>query len=58
MQIVTLPQEHLGNGETTLLGMNSTAWIWLVIGIATIAIIALVWYYGKQNVNNHNRRLD
>ena len=46
------------NGETTLFGMNSTAWIWLVLGIATIAIVALVWYYSKQNVNNHNRRLD
>ena len=47
------------SGDTTLLGMNSTAWIWLVLGIATIAIIALVWYYSKQNVNNHNnKRLD
>ena len=46
------------NGDTTLLGMNSTAWIWLVLGIAAIAIIALVWYYSKQNVNNRNRRLD
>lgn len=32
----------------TFLGMNSTAWTWLIIGIAAIAIVALVWYYGTQ----------
>ena len=39
----------------TLLGMNSTAWTWLILGIATIAIVALVWYYGKQYDNNKTR---
>ncbi len=37
----------------TFMGMNSTAWTWLIIGIAGIAIVALVWYYGTQ-VNNSN----
>lgn len=32
----------------TLMGMNATAWTWLIIGIATIAIVALVWYYSMQ----------
>lgn len=43
----------------TLMGMNSTAWIWLIMGIAAIAIIAIVWYYSMQFTNNHNNdRLD
>ena len=39
----------------TFMGMNSTAWTWLIIGIAAIAIVALVWYFGTQtsNTNNH-----
>ncbi len=41
------------NGSATFMGMNSTAWTWLIIGIAGIAIVALVWYYGTQ-VNNSN----
>lgn len=32
----------------TFMGMNATAWTWLIIGIAAIAIVALVWYYSMQ----------
>ena len=32
----------------TFMGMSSTAWTWLIIGIAAIAIVALVWYYAAQ----------
>lgn len=32
----------------TFMGMSSTAWTWFIIGIAGIAIVALVWYYGSQ----------
>lgn len=32
----------------TFMGMNATAWTWLIIGIAAIAIVALVWYYAMQ----------
>lgn len=47
------------NGSATLMGMNSTTWIWLILGIATIAIVALVWYYSMQmTTNKNNRRLD
>lgn len=36
------------NGTATFMGMNATMWTWLIIGIAAIAIIALVWYYAMQ----------
>lgn len=34
---------------STFLGMNSTAWTWLIMAIVGVAIIALVWMYAKQN---------
>lgn len=37
----------------TFAGMTSTAWTWLILGIAAIAIIALVWYYSAQNSNSY-----
>lgn len=43
--------------DNTLMGMTSTAWTWLIIGIAAIAIIAVVWYYSMQ-FNNTNRHHD
>ena len=38
------------------MGMTANAWTWLIIGIAAIAIIAVVWYYSMQftNTNRHN----
>ena len=46
------------NGNATFMGMNATAWTWLILGIAAIAIIAVVWYYSMQitSENNHSRR--
>lgn len=46
------------NGGATFMGMNATAWTWLILGIAAIAIIAVVWYYSMQitSENNHSRR--
>ena len=39
----------------TLMGMNSTAWTWLILGLAAIAIVALVWYYSMQmRSSNYN----
>lgn len=45
-------------GNATFMGMNATAWTWLILGIAAIAIIAAVWYYSMQitSENNHSRR--
>ena len=34
--------------DATLMGMNATAWTWLILGLAAIAIVALVWYYSMQ----------
>lgn len=38
------------------MGMSSSAWIWIILAIAAIAIIAAVWYYSMQftNTNRHN----
>lgn len=43
--------------DNTFMGMNSTAWTWLIIGIAAVAIIALVWYYMAQlrSSDYHNK---
>lgn len=30
------------------MGMSSTAWTWLILGIVGLAIVGLVWYYGSQ----------
>ncbi len=35
-------------GAAKFMGMTATAWTWLIMGIAAIAIVALVWYYGNQ----------
>lgn len=42
--------------DNTVLGMSSNAWTWLIVGIAAIAIIALIWYYSMQftRTNTHN----
>lgn len=37
------------SGYTTFLGMTSTGWTWLIVGIFGVAIIALIWFYGKQH---------
>lgn len=41
--------------DATFMGMNATAWTWLIIGIAAIAIIALVWYYSMQLRSSNDR---
>ena len=37
------------NMNNSFLGIGSTAWTWLIMGIAGIAIIGLVWYYGQEH---------
>lgn len=39
------------NTNTTT-GMSQNAWTWLILGIAAIAIIAVVWYYSMQLTNS------
>ena len=36
-------------GDATFMGMTATMWTWLIMGIAAIAIVALVWYYSEPN---------
>lgn len=33
----------------TFMGMNATAWTWLIVGVLGAIIIGLVWYYGKEH---------
>ena len=43
------------NTNATWLGMNSTAWTWLIMGIVAVAIVALVWFYARQkNTSTHS----
>ena len=42
------------NGNATFMGMKATAWTWLILGIAAIAIIAVVWYYSMQTTSEKN----
>ena len=45
------------DGTTTFMGMGATAWTWLILGIAALAIIAAVWYYSMQtNSSKYNNR--
>jgi hypothetical protein len=34
--------------DGSYMGMSSSTWTWIIMGIAAIAIIALVWYYSMQ----------
>lgn len=40
--------------EGTVLGMNSTTWTWIIMGLVGIAIASLIWYYAEQTSNNHD----
>ena len=44
--------------NATFMGMNATTWTWLILGVAAIAIIALVWYYSMQLTDIKNNGLD
>ena len=53
----TATRTNTGTTGNTFMGMNSTAWTWLIIGIAAIAIVALVWYYAMQlRSSNYDNR--
>ena len=41
--------------DTTLedtTGMNGTTWIWIILAVIGIVILATVWFYAMQNSNN------
>lgn len=35
--------------QGTFMGMNATAWTWLIVGILGALIVGLVWFYGKEH---------
>lgn len=39
--------------ESTFMGINTTTWTWIIVGISVAAIIALVWFFSTQKNNNH-----
>ena len=40
--------------DGSLFGMNSTTWIWLIMAIVAIAIIALVYYFSVRSTGSNN----
>ena len=54
----TATRTSTGTEANTFMGMTATSWTWLIMGIAAIAIIALVWYYSAQmrssNYDDHD----
>ena len=46
--------------ESTFLGLNSTAWTWIIMGIVGAFIVGLVIYYNTQKDynGNHTRNRD
>lgn len=44
----TATRTSTDTGAATFMGMNATTWTWLIMGIAAIAIVALVWYYATS----------
>lgn len=49
----TATRTAIDEGAATFMGMTATAWTWLIMGIAAIAIVALVWYYSSQLRTSH-----
>ena len=33
--------------------MTNTAWVWLILGVVGVAIVALTWYYVSQHNDRH-----
>lgn len=33
--------------------MTNTAWVWLILGVVGVSIVALTWYYVSQNNDRH-----
>ena len=43
----TAAEQNTGN--TTQNWMNRDIWTWIIVGIITIIIVALIWYYASRN---------
>lgn len=45
----TATRTSTAGATTGMGGMSRTTWVWLIMGIVGIVIIALTWYYVTQN---------
>lgn len=44
-----------GTGTTSDMNTNDpTTWVWVIVAIAGVVIVALVWYYAVQNTTNRH----
>lgn len=43
------------NNDATFLGMNSTAWAWLIMAVFGAIIVGMVIFYGKQKNDSYNK---
>ena len=46
------------SNNATFLGMNSTMWIWLILALAAIGIIAIVYNFSKQNSDDYDQMIN
>lgn len=50
----TYTAQRTSTTTPTFLGMNADAWSWIIVGVLGIAIIALVWIYGKEHSSSYD----
>ena len=48
----------VNTANDTFLGMNATAWGWLIMAIVGALIVGFVWFYGKQHEDGYNPKHD
>ena len=53
----TATRTSTGENNSTLFGMDSVTWVWLIMAIVAISIIALIYAYSTtMNSSNHYNR--
>ena len=44
--------------DTSVMGLNSTTWIWLILALATVGIGILIYSYFAQTNSTHHNKLE
>ena len=44
------------NTNATWLGMDATMWTWLIMAILGVAIVAMIWFYAKQDNTEQSKQ--
>lgn len=44
--------------QITFAGMTATGWTWFIVAVFGVAILALVWFYGKQHTPDTNKNIE